>query len=68
MSHVQNPTPAVDSFAAYRDREPEEDKVIATYVWIDGSGQNLRQKSRVLDSKPKKPEGDTLENLITSLT
>ena len=46
-----------DSFACYREREPEPDKVIATYIWIDATGQNLRCKSRVLDSKPKKVEG-----------
>ncbi|XP_063712262.1 glutamine synthetase-like [Symsagittifera roscoffensis] len=45
-----------DSFACYREREPEPDKVIATYIWIDATGQNLRCKSRVLDSKPKKVE------------
>jgi len=28
-------------------------KVLATYVWIDGSRQNLRQKTMTLDSKPK---------------
>lgn len=51
-----NPGPPLDSFKCYREREPEQDKVIATYIWIDGTGQNLRCKSRVLDYKPAKPE------------
>ncbi|XP_032514180.2 glutamine synthetase 1, mitochondrial-like [Danaus plexippus] len=29
-----------------------EDKVLATYVWIDGSGINLRSKDRVLSKLP----------------
>lgn len=32
-----------------------EGKVICTYVWIDGSGQNLRAKNMTVDFIPKEP-------------
>ncbi|XP_065069276.1 glutamine synthetase 2 cytoplasmic-like [Rhopilema esculentum] len=34
----------------------QSDKVIATYVWIDGSGDHTRGKSRTLDNEPERPE------------
>lgn len=33
-----------------------QNKILATYVWIDGSGINLRNKDRILKSKPANAE------------
>ncbi len=42
----------------YMSLEQPEDMVQAMYIWIDGSGEGLRAKTRTLSFEPHKPEGD----------
>ncbi len=41
----------------YMELEQPDNTCQVMYIWIDGSGENLRCKSRTLDAPPQKPEG-----------
>eukprot|EP00879_Flechtneria_rotunda_P027112 GHRR01028981.1.p1 GENE.GHRR01028981.1~~GHRR01028981.1.p1 ORF type:complete len:151 (+),score=21.21 GHRR01028981.1:147-599(+) len=60
---VYGPTGKIEPFLDYSITRhflstiPDQSgKIIAEYVWIGGTGQDLRSKARTLAKKPEKPE------------
>ena len=46
-----------DILQTYLALEQPKDKVQCMYVWIDGTGEGLRAKTKTVDFIPKEPSG-----------
>ncbi|KAH9383492.1 hypothetical protein HPB48_025001 [Haemaphysalis longicornis] len=50
-------TPRPDILSKYLELDQPDDQVFCTYVFVDGSLENVRSKIRVLSYEPKCPQG-----------
>jgi len=57
---TQSPNAAINKtlLSRYFQIPLPKDKVQAMYVWIDGTGEYVRAKTRTLDFIPKCPKGE----------
>lgn len=48
----------------YLELPSEKGQFMATYVWIDGSGENVRCKTMTLSEEPKSVKGELSIGLV----
>lgn len=63
---TNSPADSKTLLAKYYSLPQPEDKIQVMYVWIDGSGENLRCKTMTVDREPLRPEGELLNTWSNS--